>query len=139
MSTRYIAAGAVALMIFAAAPALRATSAQPGAQAGTDQKSRSQTQFTAQDRQAASDWYGKNEAKPPTGFRQQDRLSSEQESRFQVGSKLDPDLQKMAHTVPSTLARKLATPAQGYRYVSVGGHITLLDKQNEVHDIIRHP
>jgi len=137
MSTRYIAAGAVALLMFAATPGARASSGEPGAQA--DQKSRSQTQFTAQDRQAASDWYGKNEAKPPTGFRQQDRLSSEQESRFQVGSKLDPDLQKIAHTVPSTLSRKLATPAQGYRYVSVGGHITLLDKQNEVHDIIRHP
>jgi Ni/Co efflux regulator RcnB len=137
MSTRYIAAGAVALMMFAAAPIARATSGQPGEQARTDQKS--QTQFTAQDRQAASDWYGKNQANPPTGFRQQDRLSSDQESRFQVGSKLDPDLQKMAHTVPSELAHKLATPAHGYRYVSVGGHITLLDKQNEVQDIIRHP
>ena len=123
--------------MFAAAPSARAASGPRGEQARTDQKS--QAQFTAQDRQAASDWYGKNQAQPPTGFRQQDRLSSEQESRFQVGSKLDPDLQKMAHTVPSALAHKLATPVQGYRYVSIGGHITLLDKQNEVHDIIRHP
>jgi Ni/Co efflux regulator RcnB len=139
MSTRHIAAGAIALLMFAATPSVGATSGQPGQQGGTDQKGRSQTQFTAQDRQAASDWYGKNQDNPPTGFRQQDRLSSDQESRFQVGSKLDPDLQKMANTVPTALAHKLATPAHGYRYVSVGGHITLLDTKNEVHDIIRHP
>jgi Ni/Co efflux regulator RcnB len=139
MTTRHIAVGAIALLMFGAPPVARATSGQRGEQAATDQKSRSQAQFTTQDRQAASDWYGKNQANPPAGFRAQDRLSSDQESRLQVGSKLDPDLQKMTRTVPSDLRHKLATPAPGYRYLTVGGHVTLLDKQNQVQDIIRHP
>jgi hypothetical protein len=139
MKTRHIAAGAIALLMVAATPSARAASGQPGEQAKADQKSGSQTQFTAQDRQAASDWYGQHQANPPAGFRQQDQLSADQESRLKVGSKLDPDLQKLAHAVPSDLKVKLATPAPGYRYASVGGHVTLLDKQDEVHDIIRHP
>jgi hypothetical protein len=139
MSTRHIAVGGIALLMFAATPSARATSGQRGEQAVSDQKSRSEAQFTTEDRQAATDWYGKHQANPPAGFRQQDRLSTDQESRLQVGSKLDPDLQKMTHTVPSDLKHKLATPAPGYRYLSIGGHVTLLDKQNQVHDIIRHP
>jgi hypothetical protein len=139
MSTRHITAGAIALLMFAAAPSARATSGQRAEQAGTDQRSRNEAQFTTQDRQAASDWYGTHQTNPPKGFRQQDRLSSDQESRLQVGSKLDPDLQKITRTVPSDLKHKLATPAPGYRYLTVGGHVTLLDKQNQVHDIIRHP
>jgi len=138
MKTRHVAAGAIALLMFAATPSARAASGQAGEQAKTDQKS-TQTQFTAQDRQATSDWYGQHQANPPAGFRQQDKLTADQDSRLQVGSKLDPDLLKLAHAVPSDLKVKLATPAPGYRYASVGGQVTLLDKQNQVHDIIRHP
>jgi hypothetical protein len=77
--------------MFAATPTIvRATSGQRGEQAGSGQKNRSEAQFTTQDRQAASDWYGKHQANPPAGFRQQDRSSTDQESRLQVGSKRRP-------------------------------------------------
>jgi hypothetical protein len=102
----------------------------------TNQARQGQTQFNTQDRQATSDWYTKNQAHPPAGFRPQDRLSPAQESRLQVGSKLDPELQKRVQTVPVDLKRQLAAPAPSYRYVALGGHVALVDKKNQVHDII---
>ena len=106
----------------------------------TNQARQGQTQFNTHDRQATSDWSNKNQAHPPAGFRPQDRLSPAQESRLQVGSKLDPELQKRVRTVPADLKRQLAAPAPSYRYVALGGHVALVDKKNQVHDIIHvHP
>jgi hypothetical protein len=134
MTTRHIATGIIALLVFTAAGAH--TTAQ---QARTAQKPAGQTEFSAQDRQAAGDWYTKNQAHPPVGFRTQDRLSADQESRLKVGSTMDPDVQKLIHTVPADLKSQFGAAAPGYRYVAVGGHVALLDKQNQVHDVIHHP
>jgi Ni/Co efflux regulator RcnB len=134
MTTRHIAAGVIALLGFTAIAGAQARDGQPRGQAATVQKG--QTQFNAQDRQATSSWSSQNQAHPPAGFRPQDRLSPDLESRLKVGSKLDPELQKRVHTVPTDLRRRLAAPAPSYRYVAVGGHVALLDKQNQVHDVI---
>jgi len=139
MKIRHIAAGVIALLVFTTTAGAQARNAQSSGQAGTNQNRHGQTQFNTQDRQATSDWYSRNQAHPPAGFRSQDRLSPDQESRLQVGSTLGRDLQKLIHTVPADLRRQFAAPASGYRYAAVGGHVTLLDKKNQVHDIIHHP
>lgn len=139
MTTCHIAAGVIALLVFAAPAGAQARNEQGRGQAGT-QNRQGQTQFNTQDRQATSDWYKQQQAHPPVGFRPQDRLSPTLESLLQIGSKLDPRLQKLVHPVPATLNRRLATPPPSYRYAAVGGHVALLDKQNQVHDVIHvHP
>jgi Ni/Co efflux regulator RcnB len=135
MTTRHLAAGIIALLTFTVAVGAHAKYAQ----ATTAHKATGQTQFNDHDRQAANDWYTKNQAHPPAGFGAQDHLSSDQEARLKIGSTLDADLLKVVHTVPADLKRQLAAPASGYRYVAVGGHVALLDKQNQVHDVIHHP
>jgi Ni/Co efflux regulator RcnB len=134
MTTRHIATGVIALVLLTATASAQARNAERRP-AGT-QNRQGQTQFNAQDRQATNAWSNQHQARPPVGFRPQDRLSPALESRLQVGSRLDPQLQKRVHPVPSDLRRQLAAPAPNYRYVAVGGHVTLLDKKNQVHDII---
>ena len=139
MTTHHITTGFIALLVFTAAASAQDRNAQARGQAATDQNRQSHTQFNSQDRQTTSDWYNQHQANPPAGFRQQDRLSPDLESRLQVGSKLDPQLQKKLHTVPSDLKRQLAAPAPGYRYAAVGGHVAMIDKKNQVQDIIHDP
>lgn len=38
------------------------------------------TQFNERDQQATRDWYNQNQAHPPAGLRNQDRLSAHEES-----------------------------------------------------------
>lgn len=140
MLTRHITVGVIALSMFTATAAARATNGPAPVQARTDQKTQGQTQFNDKDRQVTSDWYKQNQAHPPMGFRAEDRLSPDQETRLQVGETLDSELQKRIHSVPTELKRQLAAPAPNYRYVAVGGHVALVDQKNQVHDIIRtHP
>jgi Ni/Co efflux regulator RcnB len=137
MTTCHIAAGVIALLVLTTTAGAQATNGQARGQVGNRQ---GQTQFNAQDRQATSAWSNQHQAHPPVGFRPQDRLSPTLESRLQVGSKMDPELQKRVHAVPSDLRSHLAAPAPSYRYVAVGGHVALIDKKNQVHDIIHvHP
>ena len=136
MTTRHIAAGFIAMLVFTGTASAQARNGNAHGQAATNQNRQDQPQFTAQDRQATSNWSNQHQARPPVGFRPQDRLSPALESRLQVGSRLDPELQKRVHTVPSDLRRQFAAPAPSYRYVAVGGHVALIDKKNQVHDII---
>jgi hypothetical protein len=136
MTARTIATSVFALLVFTTAAGAHAKHDETGAA----QRNSGHTEFTTQERQATNDWYAKNQAHPPAGFRAEDRLSTEQESRLKVGATLDPDLQKMTHTLPAGLKSQYAAPPAGYRYVAVGGHVALLDKQNQVHDVIHlHP
>jgi Ni/Co efflux regulator RcnB len=139
MTPRHIATGFIALLVFTAAASAQDRNGQARGQASVDRQSH--TQFNSQDRQVTNDWYNQSrtQAHPPAGFRQQDRLSPDLESRLQVGSKLDSQLQKKVHKVPSDLKRRLPAPASGYRYAAVGGHVAMIDKRNQVQDIIRDP
>src|ERR1700686_5494924 len=99
MTSRHIATGFVALLVFTAAASAQDRNGQARRKATNAQTRQSHTQFNSEDRQTTNDWYNQPQANPPAGFRQQDRLSPDLESRLQVGSKLDPQLQKKLHTV----------------------------------------
>src|ERR1700681_1891379 len=94
MTTRHIATGVIALLVFTPTAGAQARNGQARGETGTDQNRQGQTQFNTQDRQATSAWSKQHQARPPVGFRPQDRLSPALESRLQVGSKLDSELQK---------------------------------------------
>jgi Ni/Co efflux regulator RcnB len=122
----YVAAAfAVALFAVTGSTALAQTRNDQARQQG-------HTQFDEHDRQVTNDWYKQRQNNPPAGLRSQDRLSAEQESRVQPGRKLDPDLQRRTHPIPSDLVRQLPPPPRNHRYVALGGHVGLLDQTGRV-------
>jgi Ni/Co efflux regulator RcnB len=93
-------------------------------------------QFSERDQQVTHDWYRQHQAHPPAGFRNQDRLSSEEESRLREGATLDKDLRKKVHSAPPDLSRQLPPPPSRHRYVAVGNHVALIDNGYNVKAVI---
>ncbi len=114
--------------------AFSATTAR--AQRNEGQNRQNQAQFNDQDRQNAADWYNQNKSHPPAGFRDQDRLNSDQESRLREGAPLDKDLRKKVHPAPPELTRRLPPPPPAHRYVAIGGHVGLIDNKFQVKGVI---
>ncbi len=95
------------------------------------------SQFNDHDRQVTADWAKQHHAHPPQGLRSQDRLTAEQESRLAPGKPFDRDLRQQAHYAPSDLRHHLPTPPPHHTYVTVGGHVVLVDAVNHiVRDVI---
>lgn len=86
--------------------------------------------------QAAADWYRDHQGSLPEGFRPEDRLTPEQESRVRVGVVLDNDIRDRVHPAPPELAARLAPPPPDHRYVAVGGKVGLVDKDYRVKAVI---
>ena len=86
--------------------------------------------------QAASDWYNQHQNNLPEGLRPEDRLSAEQESRLRVGAPLDNDLRDRVRPAPEDLSARLPPPPPDHRYVAVGGHVGLIDKNFQVKAVI---
>ena len=86
--------------------------------------------------QVASDWYNQHQSNLPEGLRPEDRLSAEQESRLRVGATLDNDLRDKVRPAPADLAARLAPPPPDHRYVAVGGHVGLIDKNFQVKAVV---
>lgn len=101
-----------------------------------DQNPQGHTQFDDKDRQTTTDWYNQHKDHPPAGFRSQDRLSADQESRLREGAPLDKDLRKKVRPVPEDLRRRLPPPPSDHRYVAIGGHVGLIDNTFQVKGVI---
>jgi Ni/Co efflux regulator RcnB len=93
-------------------------------------------QFTQHDQQVAHDWYNQHQTNPPAGFRNQDRLSSDQESRLHEGAVLDKELRRRVHSAPPDLYRQLPPPPSRHRYVGIGDHLALIDNGYQVKAVI---
>src|ERR1700730_4597624 len=89
-------------------------------------------EFSEHDQQAAHDWYNQHQAHPPAGFRNQDRLSPDEESRLREGAVLDRNLRKKVHSAPPDLYRQLPPPPSQHRYVGIGNHVALIDNGYQV-------
>jgi Ni/Co efflux regulator RcnB len=100
------------------------------------QAQQSHTQFDAHDQQVTRDWYTQNQAHPPAGLRNQDRLSADEESRLHEGAVLDKGLRMKVHPAPPDLSRRLPPPPSNHRYVTIGGHIGLIDNNFQVKSVI---
>jgi len=86
--------------------------------------------------QATNDWYSQHQNNLPEGFRPEDRLSADQESRLRVGVVLDNDIRDRVRPAPPELTARLAPPPPDHRYVAVGGHVSLIDKNFQVKAVI---
>jgi Ni/Co efflux regulator RcnB len=104
-------------------------------QAG-DQSRQGGDRFDDNGRQATRDWYNQHKDHPPAGLRNEDRLSGDQESRLHEGAVLDRDLRKKVRPAPRDLSQRLPQPPNGHRYVTIGGHVGLIDNGYKVHDVI---
>ena len=123
---RLLAATAVAILAFAGSVAL---AQDRGNQQG-------HTQFDDHDQQVTRDWYNQNQAHPPAGLRNQDRLSAAEESRLHEGAVLDKGMRKKVHPAPPDLSRRLPPPPSDHRYVLIGGHVGLMDNNFQVKAVI---
>jgi hypothetical protein len=99
-----------------------------------DRRHEGSPKFNDHDRQVAHDYA--NQHKDDRGFRDQDRLSPQYESRLQEGYVMDKDMRKMCRPAPPDLVRGLAPAPSGYRYVVIGGHVCLIDHDYRIHDTI---
>ncbi len=89
-------------------------------------------QFTDHDRQVTRDWYNQHQNHPPRGLRSEDRFNADQESRFEAGRPFDREMRHQAHSLPRDLRRELPTPPRHYTYVTVGGHVALVDSSHHI-------
>ena len=122
------------IMAAAALIALPGTTAR--AQERHDQDRGGHTQFDDRDQKAARDWYNEHRNHPSAGFRDEDRLTSDEESRLREGEVLDKNLRRKVHAAPHDLTRHLAPPPHNHRYVAIGGHVALVDDKNRVKAVV---
>lgn len=107
------------------------------ATAGMAQERRDHTQFDDHDRQVTQDWYNQHQRHAPKGLRSEDRLSADQEAGLQPGRPLDRELRRKAYSAPSELRHRLPPVPAHHRYMTVGGHVVLVDsRDNTVRDVI---
>jgi Ni/Co efflux regulator RcnB len=128
---QFLAATIAAILVLAGG----ATVAQDRGQRG-GQNQQVHTQFDEHDQQVTRDWYNQNQAHPPAGLRNQDRLSADEESRLHEGAVLDKVLRRKLHPAPPDLARRLPPPPREHRYVAIGGHVGLIDNNFQVKAVI---
>lgn len=93
--------------------------------------------FAERDRQIANNYYSHNRQQLPPGLRDQDRLPPAQEQRLQPGYVFNRNDRQRMYPAPAPLVRTFAPPPRGYRYVTFGGHIILVDDGYRVADVIR--
>jgi Ni/Co efflux regulator RcnB len=94
------------------------------------------TKFDEHDQQVTRDWYNQNQSHPPAGLRNQDRLSADEESRLHEGAVLDKGLRRKVHPAPPDLSHLLPPPPRDHRYVTIGGHVGLIDNKFQVKAVI---
>jgi hypothetical protein len=99
---------------------------------------RSHATFDDDDRIVARDWYYQYHDEAPVVFRYEQKLSVDQESKLQVGSPLDADLQQTVYPVPPLgLWRRLFSAPRNYHYVAFAGHVIAIDdKYQDINDLI---
>src|ERR1035437_10442235 len=103
-----VATGAILAM--SGSVAMEQDSRQQGGQNRT-----SNAQFDDHAQQVTHDWYNQHQKNPPTGFRSQDRLSADQESRLHEGAVLDKDMRGKVHPAPRALVRQGPPPPSNHR------------------------
>jgi Ni/Co efflux regulator RcnB len=137
MTTRWwVTAGAALILASSGTAALAQDRQDRNNQQDRNNRGGGRTQFDEKDRQVAQDWYKQRQNNPPAGFRDQDRLSPEQERRLQPGAQLDPDLRSRVRPAPADLRRRLPRPAKHHRYVTIGGHVGIVDQNYQIRDVI---
>ena len=134
MKTQWWMAACAAALLILTGSAAAAQGRGRGHREQDDRNRENHSRFDDHDQQVTHNWYQQHRNNAPAGFRDRDRLSSDEESRLQVGYPVDSRLRE--HRVPHDLSRQLAPPPRNSRYVAIGGHVAQVDHQNRVQDVI---
>ncbi len=94
-------------------------------------------EFRDNDRELANNWAHHNRANLPPGLRKQDRLPPGIERQLRRGYVIAPELREQIHPAPEQMVRVFAPAPAGFRYVTFGGHVVMLDAAFRIADIIR--
>jgi Ni/Co efflux regulator RcnB len=133
IARRFAAVAAIASLGFFGAIILAKARSQNAAEPDRAQH----TRFDARDRENIGEWYKEHQENLPRGFREDDRLPSNRESRLRVGEVLDSDLRSRTQPVPSDLLEKLPAPPRDYRYLVLDGHLLLVQEKTwNVSDVL---
>ena len=141
MKTRWLMAGC-AVVLLAMTSGVAVAQGHGRAQRGKPQnrgqaKKAERAAFAERDRQIANNYYVHNRQQLPPGLRDQDRLPPDRDQRLQPGYVIDRNDRPRLYPAPAPLVRTFSPPPQGYRYVTFGGHIILVDDGYRVADVIR--
>jgi Ni/Co efflux regulator RcnB len=131
-----VAAAAFAFVATTSSPAV-AQGRGNGNQQNRGQAKKAARQFAAHDRQAAQQWAQEHRAQPPRGFRREDRLPAQYETRIAPGYVFDTYARQRSYAVPLEMVRSFSPPPPGYRYLVIGGNVVLVDDGYRVQDVIR--
>lgn len=123
------------LTIAALATLMSLTAFSALAQGHGNDRREEHSRFDDNDRKNVNDWYEKHNKKAPKGFRQQDRLEAEHDARLHDGYVLDQQFRGRIQPLPSGM--RFPAPPRNQRYVVIGGHVVLIDKGYQVHDVLR--
>ncbi|MBZ5703102.1 MAG: hypothetical protein LAN84_14815 [Acidobacteriia bacterium] len=94
--------------------------------------------FTNHDRRILVDWFSTHESNLPPGLAKRDRLPPGLEKQLRERGTLPPGLQKRVQPLPDELERRLTRLPRGYRRVSLGAHVILMNEETSVIvDIVR--
>ena len=95
--------------------------------------------FTDRDRRILVDWFSTHESNLPPGLAKRDRLPPGLEKQLRERGTLPPGLQRRVQPLPEELERRLPRLPRGYRRVSLGAHVLLMNEGTSVIvDIVRN-
>lgn len=139
MKTRWITVACAAALLAVTSSVAMAQGRGNTQNRGQAKKAQRQAdaRFAERDRQIANNYYVHNRQQLPPGLRDQDRLPPAQEQRVQPGYVFNRNDRQRMYPAPAPLVRGFAPAPPGYRYVTFGGHIVLVDNAYRVHDVIR--
>jgi Ni/Co efflux regulator RcnB len=139
MSRRcFVLASAVLVSLSLGAPIVRA---QDRDQHGDDRDHHDQDRdhhdhdrFDDHDRQVARDWYRDHH----DAFRHDEGRywHQEWEPNIREGIVFTPAMRRAIRPVPRDFYSRLAPPPRGYRYVIIGDHVCLIDRDYRIHDVL---
>jgi len=131
MSVMFLLGLTVLLVPSVPSPGLSGPSPVPVARGG-DRHEENRT-FSGHDRRVAYDYALHHQDE--LGFRHEDRVAPEYESRLRAGYVLDEGF-VMCRPAPPDLVGVLGPCPPGYRYVVIGRHVCLIDNEHRIHDTI---
>lgn len=93
--------------------------------------------FNQHEHEVITKWWAEHRDKPPTGFRDEDKIPADWEPQLVPGFVLDNNWRARMHHLPGSLIFHLRRPPIPYIAYVIGGHIVLVNHTEwRVSDII---
>jgi hypothetical protein len=102
-----------------------------------NRKRQTHAKFDNFNRQVLRDWYDQHRGKVLVGPGDQNRVTPDVDSRFQIGPAQDADLRTNPRRAPIEFWHRLTSSPRNYQYVAIRGHVAAIDDNyQDVNDLI---